>query len=310
MTYNLLGAQADGAVYSEWAGWSARLAQIHPDVVVVEEAQADDIGALVVGSGGAYRIAAYGLWPCDAKGNPEGVGILVRADLVTGASGVRSLGSSCQDPTMRRVLAWADVELSTGPVRVYGTHLTAGSGGAAASRDNQIRELRSVIAADDPFDARRWILAGDVNATPASAAYRALVGDNATAPFRFVDTYAVASPDAGDPARCPTVADGSAAAAALLDDPAHVRACGYSAGWPKDDNFIGCDLLSLCQSWALRRDVSVRERIDDVFVAASGPVSVTGAWMPNRADADWAAPGAEWYRLSDHLPVVVDLAVS
>ena len=29
--------------------------------------------------------------------------------------------------------------------------------------------------------------------------------------------------------------------------------------------------------------------------------------VPNRSDADWASPGAEWFRLSDHLPYVVDL---
>jgi hypothetical protein len=40
-----------------------------------------------------------------------------------------------------------------------------------------------------------------------------------------------------------------------------------------------------------------------------GPVTVANAFVPNRADPDWASPGAEWYRLSDHLPYLVDLSV-
>ena len=37
-------------------------------------------------------------------------------------------------------------------------------------------------------------------------------------------------------------------------------------------------------------------------------LEVTRAWVPNRADPDWAAAGSEWFRLADHLPYVVDLA--
>lgn len=310
MTYNILGAQADGSVYSEWAGWVARVDQLQPDVVVLQEAQADDVSAIVTGAAG-YSVASFTTWECDAKGNPEGVAILVRSPITVGASGGTHVGGSCTDPTMRRVLVWADLELASGPLRVYGTHLTAGGGTAAASREAQIRAIRQVIAADDPADAGRWLFAGDVNVTPGSFGFRLLTGDVAGEPVatRFVDTFAEEHPNAADTTVCPTVSSDPAAMAALLADPAHVRDCGYTAGWPKDDNPIGCELLSLCTSWERRRDLSVRERIDVVFRASGGPVSVASTFVPNRADGDWAAPGAEWFRLSDHLPYVVDLVI-
>jgi endonuclease/exonuclease/phosphatase family metal-dependent hydrolase len=39
-------------------------------------------------------------------------------------------------------------------------------------------------------------------------------------------------------------------------------------------------------------------------------VNVLTAWVPNREDSDWAAAGQEWFRLSDHLPVFVDLDIA
>jgi len=312
MTYNLLGAQADDRVYDEWGGWAARVDQLRPDVVVVQEAQSDDVGALLLRTTTPYRQAAYGLWECDGKGNPEGVAILVRSDLRVLAAGAGSVGLSCQDPTMRRVLAWADLDLPTGPLRIYGTHLTAGGGTAAASREAQMRAIRARIATDDPSGARRWLLAGDLNVTPNSSGYRLISGSlpSDAAPYPFVDTFAEVQPTAVDAARCPTFGSDPASTATLLADPARVRECGYTAGWPKDDNPIGCELLSLCQSWELRRDVSVRERIDYVLRAEGGPVTVESAFVPNRVDADWASPGTEWFHLSDHLPYVVDVTVS
>jgi len=312
MTYNLLGAQADGSVYSEWAGWAARIDQLQPDVIVLEEAQSDDVSAIVTTTTTPYRVAAYRQWQCDAKGNPEGVAILVRSTIALTGAGGTDIGQSCVDPSMKRVLVWADLQLASGPLRVYGTHLTAGSGQSALSREAQIRAIRTTVRNDDPVDARRWVLAGDVNTTPGAFAYRLLTGNVATepAPYRFVDTVAELHPNAANPAVCPTVPDDQASMAALLADPAHVRDCGYTAGWPKDDNPIGCDLLSLCNSWELRRDTSVRERIDDVFRAEDGPVSATATFVPNRTDPDWAAVGSEWFHLSDHLPYVVDLAIA
>ena len=313
MTYNLLGAQADALVYSEHAGWAARIDQLQPDVLVVQEAQTEDVSALRDLPLTDYVLAVYQTWECDLKPNREGVAILVRSGVDLLGGGSRHLGASCVDPTMRRVLAWADVQLESGPFRIYGTHLTAGGGAAAASRNAQIEELRRFAAAQDPDGARRWVLAGDVNVTPDSDGYRLLLegsADSAEA-GTLVDTFVEHSPVAADPSACPSVADGDTAAMqVLLANSDGVRQCGYAAGWPKDDNWIGCDLLSLCVSWEQRRDTSVRIRIDDVLRPAGGPVEVLDAVVPNRADPDWAAPGAEWYRLSDHLPYLVDLAVT
>jgi endonuclease/exonuclease/phosphatase family metal-dependent hydrolase len=205
------------------------------------------------------------------------------------------------------VLVWADVVVAEARVRVYGTHLTAGGGAAAASRDAQIAEIRARVAQDANVPvARTWVLAGDVNTRPGEASYELLRGFGTEQPVR--DAAVEISPDAGDPSRCPTPPPWDVAAMAqLLADPEHVRRCGFSAGWPKDSNPIGCDLLSWCASWELRRDTSVRERIDGVFLPDDGRSDVVAARVPNRADPDWAAEGAQWYRLSDHLPVVVDL---
>lgn len=312
MTYNLLGAQADGNVYSEWAGWAARLDQLRPDVVVLEEAQGDDVSAIVGLATTDYSLASYRTWECDLKGNPEGVAILVRSAIPVVGSGGTHVGQSCADPSVRRIFVWADLELESGPLRVYGTHLTAGGGASAASREAQIRGIKQIIAEGDPTDARRWLFAGDLNVTPGSFGYRLTSGDVAAepGPYRFVDTFGEAHPNALNTAVCPTVSADPTSMAALLADPAHVRDCGYTSGWPKDDNLVGCDLLSLCTSWEQRRVLSVRERIDYVLRPEGGPVSVSSTFVPNRSDADWAAAGSEWFRLSDHLPYVVDLEVA
>ena len=312
MTYNLLGAQADAAVYSEHAGWAARVDQLQPDVLVVQEAQTEDVSALRDLPTTDYVLAVYQTWECDLKPNREGVAILVRAGVEALGGGARHLGASCTDPTMKRVLAWADLQLEGGSFRVYGTHLTAGGGGAQASRNAQIEELRRFVAAQDATGVRRWVVTGDVNVTPHSDGYRLLLeGSPSSAEAgTLVDTFVEASPVADDPVACPSYAVGDVAGMQfLLANPDRVRACGYAAGWPKDDNWVGCDLLSLCVSWEQRRDSSVRIRIDDVLRPAGGPVEVVGAHVPNRSDPDWAAPGAEWFRLSDHLPYVVDLAI-
>ncbi len=313
MTYNLLGAQADGLVFSEHAGWAARVDQLQPDVLVLQEAQADDVQALLDLPSTDYALAVFVPWECDLKPSAEGVAILVKTSVGTSGAGGTHVGDTCFDPTVRRVLAWADLDVAGGAFRVYGTHLTAGGGASAESRNNQIRRIRQVIAAQDPTDARRWVLAGDLNANPLDTSYRLIMGDLPTdpMPYRLVDTFAELEPEAASPASCPAVPEGDTAAmAALLADPAHVRRCGYTSGWPKDSNWLGCDVLSSCVSWEQRRDLSVRIRIDDVLRAADGPVRVLRAFVPNRADADWAAPGAEWFRLSDHLPYVVDLDVA
>ena len=77
MTFNLLGAQGDDSVYSEHAGWAARVDQLQPDVLVVQEAQSEDVTALLSRTTTDYQLAAYELWWCDTKNNPEGVAILV-----------------------------------------------------------------------------------------------------------------------------------------------------------------------------------------------------------------------------------------
>lgn len=313
MTWNLLGAQADGLVFSEHAGWAARVDQLQPDVLVLQEAQSDDVQALLDLPSTDYTLAVHVPWECDLKPSREGVAILVKATVGLLGAGGTHVGETCFDPTVRRVLVWADLDVAGGPFRVYGTHLTAGGGGSAESRNAQIRLIRQLLAAEDPADARRWVLAGDLNANPQDTSYRLMLGDlpSDPMPYRLVDTFAELEPDAATPAACPAVPEGDAdAMAALLADPAHVRRCGYTSGWPKDSNWLGCDVLSYCVSWEQRRELSVRVRIDDVLRAADGPVQVLRGFVPNRADADWASPGAEWFRLSDHLPYVVDLELA
>lgn len=302
MTYNVLGAQGDANGYNERAGWSARISQLLPDVVVLQEVQSDDLSAIVARTGGAYVIAAHLRWQCDLKGIKEGVAILVRSTIPASGDGTH-VGLTCTDPTMKRVLVWADLQLDSGPFRVYGTHLTAGGGQSAMSRAAQINAIRDMVAMSDPSNARRWLLAGDLNVTPGSAGYRSMFEG-------YVDTVAEGSPAAVDPVTCPSVSSTDPEGLAhLLAHPDIVRACGYTAGWPKDDNPLGCDLLSLCTSWMRRRDESVRERIDYVMVPEGGPIDVHQAFVPNRDDPDWASPGSEWFRLSDHLPTVVDLSI-
>ena len=312
MTYNLLGAQADAAVYSEHAGWAARIDQLRPDVVVVQEAQSDDVAALRTLTRTGYTLAAYQKWACDLKADREGVAILVRTtSTVSLGGGGTNVGGSCTDPTMRRVLVWADLEVGGAPLRVYGTHLTAGGTAAAASRTAQIGLIRARITADRPLVGDRWLLVGDMNFAPGSADYRLALDGSATSPSPgpVIDTYAEAQPAAADPAACPSWADTAAVQAYLLSVPELVRSCGYTAGWAKDTNPLQCDVLSLCSSWEIRAATSVRSRIDMVLRPADGPFEVVRAVTPNRADADWASPGAEWFRLSDHLPYVVDIAV-
>lgn len=307
MTWNLLGAQADGNLFDEHAGFAARVDQLRPDVVVLQEAQADDVDALLQRTREGYQLASYLKWTCDLKSNAEGVAVLVHPSVRLVDGGGTHVGATCADPTVRRVLVWADVLVPGAQVRVYGTHLTAGGGAAAASRDAQIAEIRARIAQDTSGSgAHTWVLAGDVNTRPGEASYELLLGSGAEQRLR--DAAVEVSPDAGDPSRCPTPPPWDVAAMAqLLADPEHVRRCGFTAGWPKDSSPIGCDLLSWCASWEQRRDTSVRERIDGVFLPADERSDVVAAQVPNRADQDWAAEGAQWYRLSDHLPVVVDL---
>lgn len=311
MTYNLLGAQADAAVFSEHAGWAARVDQLRPEVLVVQEAQAPDVAALVALPQTRYVVAAHVLWECDLKPDREGVAVLVRSDVDLSGGGGTNIGTGCVDPGMKRVLVWADVSVGGAPVRVYGTHLTAGGGQAAESRHAQILRIREAIAAHDAGGDARWLLAGDVNTVPGDLGYQLLVGTAPGTPGgRWVDTFVEDSPGSDDPAVCPTVSESDAAGmAALWANPEHVRACGFTAGWPKDSDWIACELLSMCVSWEQRRDTSVRMRIDDVLRAEGGPFEVVSTFVPNRTDDDWAWPGAEWFRLSDHLPYVVDLDV-
>ena len=311
MTFNLLGAQGDDAVYSEHAGWAARVDQLQPDVLVVQEAQSEDVAALLSRTTTDYQLAAYELWWCDTKNNPEGVAVLVKGTVPLLGGGGTNVGGSCQDPTLSRVLVWADVTFDDQPYRVYGTHLTAGGGSAAASRARQIDLVRGRIATDDAAGDRRWLLAGDLNFTPGSADYARMLhgAPGTTGPGDLTDTFAQLHPGAASPTTCPQYSSADTAAQPyLLANPEVVRACGYTAGWAKDDNPLQCEVLSLCTSWEVRRDTSVRNRIDMVLAPSGGPLEVTRAWVPNRADPDWAAAGSEWFRLADHLPYVVDLA--
>jgi hypothetical protein len=119
------------------------------------------------------------------------------------------------------------------------------------------------------------------------------------------------SPASADPAVCPVHSGRDAEHMAFLwENPDHVLRCGFTAGWPKDDNWLACDVLSFCIAWEQRRVTSVRERLDYVLRAADGPVRVLDGFVPGRADEDWGTPGSEWYRLSDHLPYVVDLEIA
>ena len=311
MTFNLLGAQGDDSVYSEHAGWAARVDQLQPDVLVVQEAQSEDVTALLSRTTTDYQLAAYELWWCDTKNNPEGVAILVKGTVPLLGGGGTNVGGSCQDPTLSRVLAWADVTVDGQSYRVYGTHLTAGSGPAALSRARQIDLVRERIASDDASGDRRWILAGDMNFVPGSSDYdRMLHGAASTAgPGDLADTFAALHPGAASPTTCPQYSSTDTAAQPfLLANPDVVRSCGYTAGWAKDDNYLQCEVLSLCTSWEVRRDTSVRNRIDMVLAPADGPLTATRSYVPNRGDLDWAAAGAEWFRLADHLPYVVDLS--
>jgi endonuclease/exonuclease/phosphatase family metal-dependent hydrolase len=309
MTWNLLGAQGDDRVYSEHAGWAARIDQLAPHVVVLQEAQSQDVAAIVRRSVVGYRTAIYEQWDCDLKSEREGVAILVRADVVVSGSGGGHVGLGCVDPSMRRVFVWAELALGgPAPVRVWGTHLTAGGGVAAQSRTAQLRALEQLIADADITHTGRWMLVGDLNLSPQEAELRSLL-DGAGRPLGPVrDLFAESSPDAADATTCPGVsADDTGGLATLLADPDLVRRCGYTAGWPKDTNWLACEVLSFCESWQQRRDSSVRTRIDYVLGSAAGPFDPFRAFVPSRLDPDWAASGAEWYRLSDHLPVVVDL---
>jgi endonuclease/exonuclease/phosphatase family metal-dependent hydrolase len=309
MSWNLLGAQGDDRVFSEHAGWVARVDQLAPHVVVLQEAQSDDVAAIVGRSEVGYRTASYEQWACDLKPEREGVAILVRADVTVSDGGGGHTGLACLDPSMRRVFVWADISLEgVGPLRVWGTHLTAGGGLAAQSRGAQLRELEQLIADADDADTGRWLLAGDLNLTPHEPEFRSLLGGSVRPLGPVLDVYAESSPDAADATLCPGVsADDTSGMAVLLADADLVRRCGYTAGWPKDDNWLACDVLSLCESWQQRRASTVRARIDYVLRSDASPYRATGAFVPNRMDPDWGAPGAEWYRLSDHLPVVVDL---
>jgi len=311
MTFNLLGAQGDDSVYSEHAGWAARVDQLQPDVLVVEEAQSEDVSALLARTSTDYQLAAYELWWCDTKNNPEGVAILVKGSVPLSGGGGTNVGGSCQDPTLSRVLVWADVTFAGQPYRVYGTHLTAGSGTAAQSRERQIDLVRERIAADDPSGTRRWLLAGDMNFVPGSSDYRRMLRGAAgnAGPGELTDTFVALHPGAASPTTCPQYPSADTAAQPyLLANPEVARSCGYTAGWAKDDNYLQCEVLSLCTSWELRRDTSVRNRIDMVLAPAGGPLTATRTYVPNRADPDWAASGAEWFHLADHLPYVVDLS--
>jgi endonuclease/exonuclease/phosphatase family metal-dependent hydrolase len=313
MTFNLLGAQADAYVFSEHAGWAARIDQLSPDVLVVQEAQGDDVRALLDLTRTEYSLAAYMQWECDLKNSREGVAILVRSALRTSSAGGTQVGESCFDPSVKRVLVWVDLVLESGPFRVYGTHLTAGGGASGQSRDAQIRAIRQLVLGADGNDERRWVLAGDMNAHPGSTSYELLTEGSAQspAPYPFVDVFADWSPESADPDLCPAVSAGDADAMEFLRaNPEHVRRCGYTAGWPRDDNWLACDVLSLCVSWEMRRDTSVRVRIDQLLLPGGGPMQVSNAFVPNRSDPDWAVPGAEWFRLSDHLPVVSDLVMA
>lgn len=308
VSWNVLGAQGDDRVYDEEAGWAARVGQLAADVVVLQEASLVDVSDIVDPAGPGYTSAAHVLWECDLKTEKEGVAVLVRNGVaVTGAGGTH-VGDSCLDPSVRRILVWADVELGGTTVRVYGTHLTAGGGAAEQSRNEQIRRIRALIATHEAEGVGRWVLAGDLNFAIGSTSHRLMFQGEPglPGPATVVDTQAEASPPSGSRATCPGVAStDTAGMAALWDDPALVRTCGYTAGWPKDDNWVGCELLSLCDSWEDRRDNSVRIRID--YVLRSGGLATGAVHVPNRTDTDWAVPGAEWYRLSDHLPVVADL---
>lgn len=312
MTFNVLGSQGDGNLFNEQAGWAARIDQLRPDVLVLQEAQNDDVAAVLDLTRTDYTLASYLQWECDLKPEQEGVAILVRSTLAVLDSGGTHVGESCLDPAVRRVLVWVDLHVEATPFRVYGTHLTAGDGASGESRDAQIREIRKIVSDEDPSRERRWVVAGDVNAAPGTASYDLLIhgdaGPSRTTPF--VDTYAELSPAAADAARCPVVAaDDVSGMQFLWDNPDHVGRCGYTAGWPKDANWLLCDVLSLCVSWDQRRVTSVRGRVDMVLRAENGPVAVHSASVPNRTDGDWAVPGAAWYRLSDHLPYVVDLTI-
>lgn len=312
MTWNVLGVQADANVYDEHAGWAARIDQLQPDVLVVQEAQSDDVSALLQRTAGDYTLATFIEWDCDVKPQREGVAVLVRSSVRLLSAGGSHVGESCLDPTVSRILVWADLDLDGGPVRVYGTHLTAGGAASEDSRNAQIRSIKELIVEHDPADERRWVLAGDLNLAPRNFSYRLMTGavPEEPGPYPFVDTYAVVSPDSGDPTTCPSrAATDTAWQEVLLADPDLVRRCGYTGGWAQDTDWIQCHLLSLCTSWETRRDTSVRTRIDHVMVPGGGPIGVLDGFVPNRSDADWAAPGAEWFRLSDHLPYVADLSV-
>lgn len=310
MTYNLLGVFGDHAVFSEHGGWAARVDQLRPDVLVLQEAQGDDVQAILSRTSTEYSLAAFTRWECDVKPEREGVAILVRSVHRVVASGGTHVGRTCFEPTVRRVLVWADLAVPGGTFRIYGTHLTAGGSDTTGSRPAQIREIRQRIAQDDPERNGRWLVVGDLNFTPGSYSSRLMAGEVAGEPVdvRTVDTFAELHPAAGDPAACPSYADGDDVGMQfLLANPEQVRTCGYTAGWAKDDDWVGCGLLSLCVAWEERRDTSVRSRIDYVLRAEGGPVQVIAGFVPNRADADWAVAGSEWFRLSDHLPYVVDL---
>jgi endonuclease/exonuclease/phosphatase family metal-dependent hydrolase len=310
MTWNLLGAMGDDLVFSEHAGWAARVEQLEPDVLVLQEAQSDDVRAVLRRTSGEYSLASYVQWACDLKPEREGVAILVRSTVGLTGGGGRNVGASCLHPTLKRVLVWADLALPAGSLRIYGTHLSQPGVAYNESRDAQIRAIKQAIVDDDPADARRWLLAGDMNFYPRNRSYRLMMGDlsEEPGPYRFVDTAAEISPVSADPLTCPArPANDADAMAFLLENPELVRSCAYTAGWPKDDNWLACDVLSMCVSWEIRRDTSVRERLDYVLRAEGGPVSALRTFVPNRADPDWGSPGAEWFRLSDHLPYVVDV---
>jgi endonuclease/exonuclease/phosphatase family metal-dependent hydrolase len=288
MTWNIWGQYADGKGFDEQRGIAARIRELHPDVVGLSEAQDGDISRILSLLGGTYADAERLPETCDKSLN---VTILVRrsggaVERVVGAGGVH-IADTCKqqtDPDLR-ALVWVDVRLRNGvTLRAYVTHLSSFANTAVKRRE--IDKVRRTIAA---HAGSRWALAGDMNAQPGDADFTRVMGRAR----KYRDAYAVVHPGAD---RCTSMPSTEYSQPQVPANQKKARDCGYTF-W-----YTG--------SWQVRAKFLPWIALDHVFLPATSHVRVGAARVPQRTDADWARAGRAWYRLSGHLPMIVDLRVS
>jgi len=288
MTWNIWGQYADGVGFDEQRGIAARIGELHPDVVGLSEAQNGDISRILSLLGHTYTDVERLPETCDKSLN---VTILVRrsggaVQRVVSAGGVH-IANTCKQPSDPdlRALCWVDLKLRNGSTfRAYVTHLSSFDN--TAVKRHEIDRVRRTIAG---HAGSRWALAGDMNAQPRDADFARLIGG---AP-KYRDAYAVVHPGAD---KCTSMPSTEYSKPKVPANQKKARDCGYTF-W-----YTG--------SWQVRAKFLPWIALDHVFLPPTSHVRVGAARVPQRTDADWAKAGSAWYRLSGHLPMIVDLRVS